>query len=382
MTDLKQYRHALSQLVALPSVSCSSPRLDMSNRPVVDLLASWFDDLGFNTRIEPLPEQPHKANLIATLGTGTGGLVLVGHTDTVPFDEHSWEQDPFSLTERQDRLYGLGATDMKGFFPVILAALKDFPSKSLKAPLTIIATADEETSMAGARALAKQDHHNARAAIIGEPTSLKPIRMHKGIMMEAVHVRGHSGHSSNPALGNNALEGMHVVMADLLSFRRELQARHQHAGFAVSVPTLNFGCIHGGDNPNRICGDCELQFDLRSLPGMDNHQLHADIAARLSPLAQRLNLDITLRALFDEVPAYEQAADSQLVLRCESLTGNRAVSAAFATEAPFLQQLGMETVVLGPGSIDQAHQPNEYIPLDQIAPAVQVLQQLIRHYCL
>ncbi|BFM13571.1 acetylornithine deacetylase [Simiduia litorea] len=381
MTDLKQYRQALGQLVALPSVSCASPRLDMSNRQVVDLLANWFADLGFKTQVEALPGQPNKANLIATLGSGEGGLVLAGHTDTVPFDEHSWDQDPFKLTEKHDRLYGLGATDMKGFFPVILAAVKDFRHKPLKAPLTIIATADEETSMAGARALAKQHHHQARAAIIGEPTGLKPIRMHKGIMMEAVHVRGHSGHSSDPALGNNALEAMNIVMADLLSFRHELQSKYQHAGFAVTVPTLNLGCIHGGDNPNRICGDCELQFDLRSLPGMDNQQLHAELDHRLAPLAQRLNVDITLRSLFDDVPAFEQAADSQLVLQCEALTGNAAVSAAFATEAPFLQQLGMETVVLGPGSIDQAHQPNEFIPLDQIAPAVTVLQQLIRHYC-
>ncbi|MDN3637786.1 acetylornithine deacetylase [Simiduia curdlanivorans] len=381
MTDLKQYRQALGQLVALPSVSCASPRLDMSNREVVDLLANWFADLGFETQVQALPGQPNKANLIATLGSGTGGLVLAGHTDTVPFDEHSWDQDPFKLTEKQDRLYGLGATDMKGFFPVILAAVKDFTSKPLKAPLTIIATADEETSMAGARALAKQHHHQAHAAVIGEPTGLKPIRMHKGIMMEAVHVRGHSGHSSDPALGNNALEAMNLVMADLLSFRQELQSQYQHPGFAVSVPTLNLGCIHGGDNPNRICGDCELQFDLRSLPGMDNQQLHADLERRLAPLAQRLNVDITLRSLFADVPAFEQAANSQLVLQCEALTGNAAVSAAFATEAPFLQQLGMETVVLGPGSIDQAHQPNEFIPLDQIAPAVTVLQQLIRHYC-
>jgi acetylornithine deacetylase len=205
--------------------------------------------------------------------------------------------------------------------------------------------------------------------------------MHKGIMMEAVHVRGHSGHSSDPALGNNALDAMHQVISELLTFRTELQRTHQHPGFSVDIPTLNLGCIHGGDNPNRICGDCELHFDLRSLPGMNNAELHHQLSQRLQPVAERLQVDITLRALFDDIPAFEQSANSELVRQCEQLSGHASVSAAFATEAPFLQQLGMETVVMGPGSIDQAHQPNEYIPLDQIAPAVAFLQQLIRHYC-
>lgn len=381
MIDLPRYKHELGQLVALPSVSCTHPRLDMSNRPVIDLLATWLSDLGFDTRIETLPNQPHKANLIATLGRGEGGLVLAGHTDTVPFDAHSWHQDPFKLTEKDDKLFGLGATDMKGFFPVVLAAVRAFAHTPLRAALTVIATADEETSMAGARALSLSSHLKARAAIIGEPTGLRPIRMHKGIMMEAITIRGHSGHSSNPALGNNALDAMHTVMGDLMAFRQSLQTQYQHPGFAVKVPTLNLGCIHGGDSPNRICGDCELQFDLRSLPGMDNQQLHADIAERLRPLAEQLNVDITLRPLFSDVPAFEQAQSSELVQQCETLSGHASVSAGFATEAPFLQKLGMQTVILGPGSIDQAHQPNEFIPLDQIGPAVSLIQHLIRHYC-
>ncbi|UTA48127.1 acetylornithine deacetylase [Simiduia sp. 21SJ11W-1] len=381
MVDIKRYTQELSQLVALPSVSCATPSLDTSNRAVVELLANWLADLGFACELQPLPDQPHKANLIATRGHGPGGLVLAGHTDTVPYDAHSWQQDPFDLTLRDDRLYGLGATDMKGFFPVVLAALRGLDLNKLQAPITVIATADEETSMAGARALALRGGFQARAAIIGEPTALKPIRMHKGIMMEAVHVRGHSGHSSDPALGNNALEAMHQVMGELIRFRRELQAQFSHPGFTVQVPTLNLGCIHGGDNPNRICGDCELQFDLRALPGMNNDELHAQLGARLRPVAEALNVDITLRALFDDVPAFEQPAGSALVRACESFSGQQAVSAAFATEAPFLQSLGMETVVLGPGSIDQAHQPNEFIPMAQLAPATHLLRQLIAHYC-
>ena len=381
MTDLKRYRRELRELVALPSVSCATPALDTSNLAVVELLATWLDDLGFDTRLQTLPGQPGKANLIARKGSGEGGLVLAGHTDTVPYDAHSWAQDPFDLTERNDRLYGLGATDMKGFFPVVLAALRALADQPLKAPLIVLATADEETSMAGARQLAASGGPKARAAIIGEPTGMAPIRMHKGIMMESVKIRGQSGHSSDPALGNSALDAMHEVMSELMRYRSELQAKHHHQGFKVSVPTLNLGCIHGGDNPNRICGDCELHFDLRGLPGMVNGDLQAQLQQRLQPIAQRRGVDIQLRALFEQVPPFEQAANSELVQLCERHTGKAAVSAAFATEAPFLQSLGMETLVLGPGSIDQAHQPNEYIPLDQIGPAVTLLQHLIRHYC-
>src|SRR5690606_37299728 len=223
---------------------------------------------GFEIEVLPIPGQPHKANLIATLGRGAGGLVLAGHTDTVPCDPDRWASDPFSLTERDGRLYGLGATDMKGFFPVALEAARRFDQSKLQQPLIILATADEESSMDGARLLAELGRPKARYAVVGEPTGMKPVRMHKGIMMERVRVQGLAGHSSNPALGNNALEAMHLVIADLLAFRSELQNRYRNPGFAVPVPTLNLGHIHGGDNPNRICGHCELQFDLRPLPGM------------------------------------------------------------------------------------------------------------------
>ena len=145
---------------------------------------------------------------------GPGGLVLAGHTDTVPFDEGRWRSDPLGLSERDQRLYGLGSTDMKGFFPLAIAAAEAFRDTPLQQPLILLATADEESSMNGARALAAAGRPKARAAIIGEPTSLVPVRMHKGIMLEAVRVTGRPGHSSNPELGNSALEAMHAVMGD------------------------------------------------------------------------------------------------------------------------------------------------------------------------
>lgn len=377
----------LQALVAAPSVSCSTPQLDMSNRAVIDLLAQWLEALGFRVEISPIaaqpgtPGKPQKANLIATLGSGPGGLVLSGHTDTVPFDGDKWTFDPFTLTEHEQRWYGLGATDMKGFFPVAIEAAKTFIGQDFKQPLIILATADEETSMDGARQLMAQGQPKARFAVIGEPTDLKPARLHKGMMMESITLIGRSGHSSDPSLGNNALEAMNEVMNDLLLFRGQLQARYQNPAFQVQVPTLNLGCIHGGDNPNRICGECELHFDLRPLPGMDPDELRRAIAQRLQPVAERRGINIQLRSLFPGIHPFEQPADSPLVRAVEQLTGHSAGALGFATEAPFLRDLGMDTVVFGPGSIRQAHQPDEYVEIAQLQPAIDALRALIRQFC-
>lgn len=372
----------MNELLSEVSVSSTSSEWDTGNLAVINKLADWLGSLGFTCQIMPLAGKANKANLIATLGTGSGGLVLSGHTDTVPYNENRWDMNPLGLTERDNKLYGLGATDMKGFFPIAIEAAKSVLDKTLVEPLIILATADEESSMDGARALADQGLPKARFAVIGEPTNLKPIRMHKGMMMEAVTVEGRAGHSSNPSLGNNALEAMHWVMADILAFRSELQQQYNNPLFDVAVPTLNLGCIHGGDNPNRICGQCELHFDLRALPGMNNDELHAALDQRLKPLAQRLNINISLRALIKNIQPFEQPADSELVKIAEQLTGYVSEPVAFATEAPFLQQLGMQTIVMGPGSIDQAHQPNEYMALNQVQPAVDLFTRLIGKFCL
>jgi acetylornithine deacetylase len=379
--NAKHYQQQLQQLVAIPSVSCAVPEWDMPNLPVIELLANWLDEMGLRTQILPLP-QKGKANLIATLGEGDGGLVLAGHSDTVPYDTHRWQTDPFKLTEKDGKLFGLGATDMKGFFPVVIEALKPYLNMPLKQPVIILATADEESSMSGARALAASGAPKGRYAVIGEPTELVPVRMHKGIMMEAIRVQGSSGHSSNPALGNSALDSMNKVMSELISLRAELQTRYRNPGFAVAVPTLNLGCIHGGDGANRICGECELHFDLRLLPGMDNDEVRRIIQQRLNPIAQATGTDIILSSLFEGVDAFAEDEHSALVQTCEALTGKRSESVAFATEAPFMQQLGMQTVVLGPGSINQAHQPDEFIDTRQIEPAIAIIRGLIQKFCL
>jgi acetylornithine deacetylase len=384
--DEKLFNEQLAQLVATPSVSCTNPKLDMGNRRVIDLLASWLGDMGFAIDIQVVDNNPDKANLIATLGTANtnnsrGGLVFSGHADTVPYDDKRWSHDPFTLHIENDRAYGLGATDMKGFFPTVFAAVQPFLGKALREPIIILATADEETSMTGARELLNHPIPKARYGVVGEPTGMQPIRMHKGIGMESIKIRGQAGHSSNPALGNNALDVMHDVITELKQFRQLLQTRYQNAGFLIDVPTLNLGCIHGGDNPNRICGHCELEFDLRTLPGMSLDDLRADIDNMLNSMADKHHIDIERESLFKGIDAFEQTADSELVKAVERLTEMNADSVAFATEAPFLQQMGMDVVVMGPGSIDQAHQPDEYIDLTQVPMAIKVLQGLITQFC-
>jgi acetylornithine deacetylase len=372
----------LRELIAVPSISCSSPDWDQSNSGVIAKLEGWLSDLGFHTEVMPVPGQPGKSNLIATLGTGPGGLVLSGHTDTVPCNSELWKSDPFRLDERDNRFYGLGTCDMKGFFAIAIEAARRFVDQPLQQPLIILATADEESSMSGARALADAGKPRARYAVIGEPTSIKPIYMHKGIMMDVVRVTGRSGHSSDPSLGASALDAMHGVMGELIAFRRELQQQYRQSDFAVSVPTLNLGCIHGGDNPNRICGRCELEFDLRPLPGMSIDVLREAIHQRLAPLQQPFGVKIDVQELFPGIPAFQNSRTSELVRTAEQLTGHQAEAVAFGTEAPFLQGLGMDTIVMGPGSINQAHQPDEYLSHDQINPMVAVLENLIQKYCL
>jgi acetylornithine deacetylase len=271
---------------------------------------------------------------------------------------------------------------MKGFFAVAMEAIQQTDLTKLKAPLTLIATADEESTMSGARFLSESGLSQGEAVIIGEPTSLKPVRMHKGISMQAIRITGRSGHSSNPELGNNALEAMSEVLGELQTFRTRLQSTYQNSGFAVTVPTLNLGCIHGGDNPNRICGQCELQYDLRPLPGMAIDDLRNEITTLLEPIADRRGVMIEQEILFGGVEAFEEPASSELVTNAENFTGTNAESVAFATEAPFYKGLGKQTIILGPGSIDQAHQPNEYLPDNQVLPAIDIYRRFIQHYCL
>ena len=218
--------------------------------------------------------------------------------------------------------------------------------------------------------------------VIGEPTNLEPIRQHKGVLSVSVRFDGRSGHASNPALGNSALEGMHEFIGKLLEYRQGLQQRYQDPAFVIPAPTMNLGHIHGGDNSNRICGDCLLLIDIRYLPGMSIETLLNDIGEIASQVGESRNLASSCKIIGEGLPAMDTPATSAITEYLDVLTGKSASSAAFGTEAPYFNQMNTETIVIGPGSIDQAHQPDEFLPVDQIKPTIDMLEKLIDRFCL
>ena len=383
MTRTPQLAQLVSELLARPSVSSENAPFDMPNEAVIDLLASWLDDLGFDCERMPVPDRPGKFNLIAVRGRGPGGLVLAGHSDTVPFDEHGWHSDPFKLSERDGNWYGLGVCDMKGFLALAVETAAEFADRELQQPLIILATADEESTMDGAKALAAAGRPKARYAVIGEPTGLKPVRMHKGILMDSIHVHGKTGHSSRPDLGANAIDGLHDVLRALSAYRETLKSRLGTArGFALDHPTLNLGSVQGGDSANRIPGHVELQIDMRFPPGFEIEALRAEARAEASAGLQTPGCRLEFANLMDGVPAFQTPETSELVRVCEELTGPPAGVVDFATEGGFFNQLGLDTVILGPGDIEVAHQQNEYLPLDRIEPMRNTLRRLVERFCL
>ena len=382
---LPSAKSMLGTLIGEPSVSSRSSALDQSNIGVLNHLANWLHDINFDVEISSLPEEPAKANLIATyLPQGQridGGLILAGHSDTVPCDEKLWHSDPYSLSESDSRVHGLGACDMKGFFPMAIWAASHVVNTKLKKPLTIIATSDEESGMAGARFLADRGIPKAEVTLVGEPTELQPVISHKGAITLSITVQGSSGHSSNPDFGRNAIDSMHIVIQDLIEFRRSLATNYQTPGFDVSIPTLNLGCLQAGDSPNRICEHSELQIDLRLLPGMNADAIISDLKQQLYVIGDRLGTPINVHFLSPAIPAFESPENSQVAKLLETLSGKSSGKVAFGTEAPFYQDFSKETVVFGPGSISQAHQPDEYMELSYFSKTESILIRLIQHFC-
>lgn len=377
----------IRELVSKPSISSVDPLIDQPNRSVIDLLCGWAEDAGFRINVICVDEEAGKYNLVATRGPTVPpgetakGLVLSGHTDTVPYDENTWNSDPFSATELGDRIFGLGTADMKSFLALALTASTTIRDSELQKPLTIIGTCDEESTMAGAKALMSTGIAPGKFAIIGEPTSLRPVRMHKGVLMEEIRLTGKSGHSSNPTLGQSALEGMHSLISRLLVHREEMMSMREEV-FSVPHPTLNFGRIVGGDSANRICAVCKLWIDLRVLPGMQASKERE----KIRHIAREVAEDHQLTVTFDDfdgagAPGFCTHKSSKIVLAAEELSGAESEAVMFGTEAPYFSELGLETIVLGPGSIDVAHQPNEFLPKQSMQPTIELLQKMIRRFC-
>ncbi|MFT5235118.1 MAG: acetylornithine deacetylase [Shewanella sp.] len=382
MSSLADLKSNFSQLIATPSISALEAEQDMSNQGVIDLLHTWFAELGFECKVQAVEDSRNKHNLVASFGSGKGGLLLAGHTDTVPFDDGRWSQDPFTLTEKNNRWYGLGTCDMKGFFALVLEALKDMPLAQFKRPLHILASADEETTMNGAKAFAQQKSIAPDYAIIGEPTSLKPVYMHKGHLTQGIQVVGKSGHSSDPAKGINAIEVMHQVMGQLLKLKQHLADNYREEAFSVPYPTMNFGHVHGGDAANRICGCCDLHIDIRPLPGLELDVLEQLVINYLAPINERYPGCISVAPLYPGSEPFADSAESSWSKLVAELSASAPEVVNYATEAPYISKLGCQTLVLGPGSIEQAHQPDEYLDTKYLNKTVDLIKQLIYHACI
>ena len=376
---LPAVRDMIGRLIAAPSVSSASAEHDMGNRGVIDLVAEWSEGLGFDIEIQAIDER--KFNLVARTGRGGDGLVLSGHSDTVPCDPALWQSDPFAARVTDERIYGLGSCDMKSFLALALAACSQIDMKRLRRPLTLVATADEETTMNGARLIADNGRKLGRYCVIGEPTSLQPVRQHKGCLTLSVTYTGLSGHASDPARGNSALDGMHQFMGRLYDYRDRLQQRFRDPAFEIPTPTMNLGHIHGGDSSNRICGNCTLLIDIRYLPSMSLAALQADIEQLAAEAAEARGLEQQTRMIGNGLSPMHTDEASEIAQYLTRMTGSKAATAAFGTEAPYFNSMQTETVVMGPGSIEQAHRPDEFLAVAQIGPTVGLLENLIDRFC-
>jgi len=379
--SLPSFISMYQQLIAAPSISAIEEHLCMSNKSVIELLAQWCESLGFTCELIELEGGKGRYNLLAKRGQGDGGLMLAGHTDTVPFDDSRWNQNPFKLTELDNKLYGLGSIDMKGFFAFVLQAISELDEKQQTQPILILATADEETTMAGAQQICKHPNLKPSRCIIGEPTDMTPVFTHKGHMTTAIRVVGRSGHSSDPERGLNAIEVMHKVITKLLILKEQLKNKYSINHFEIPYPTLNLGNIYGGDNANRICGCCEMHIDMRPLPGLSVQELQALVLDATYDINQQYPNSVSVIDLHEPIPAFTGSTDSALVKLAENIAGQKAVAVNYCTEAPFIQQLGCETIVMGPGSINQAHQPDEFLAMEKIKPSQQIISNLIKASC-
>ena len=374
------FAERLREIVSLNSISSEEPELDQSNESVIRCLERWLRELGFDVTLIKVKEKPLKYDLLARLGEGDGGLLLSGHTDTVPADPASWKLDPLSLTETEDRYTGLGSIDMKGFFAFAADAAASFSGKKLREPLYILATSDEETTMNGAKAFMEQASIRPRAVIIGEPTSLTPVYKHKGYMAFRVIAHGRRAHSSNPAEGINAIEIMHRAIAGIMKFRDSLK-KFRSSDFKVPEPTLNIGIIRGGDSPNSVPDTCVMQFDVRPTELTPVDFIEKEVRKAIAQSAGEYSGSIEIEDLYPPLPAFGGGKDQPVVRKLAELSGNEPVTVGYATEAGLLSALTQNTVVFGAGSISNAHQPDEHLLKKEIEPMSRILREIICLIC-
>jgi len=374
-------KQTLADLVAINSVS------QRSNVEIIDYLAERCRTQKLEVKRLPYTDANgiEKVNLIALAGTDFSDaqpavqLALVGHTDTVPFDPN-WSE-ALQLTEREGKLFGRGACDTKAFIAAALTAVERINLSELKHPLALVFTADEEIGLIGAKRLAETRAIKCRYAIVGEPTSLRPMRAGKGYCLAEVKITGREAHSAYPSLGTSAILGAARLISSLERIGSQLESE-THPAFEPPFTTLNVGIVNGGTAKNVIAGECRFTLEWRPVPGQDPKRL-------LELLDKAIAMENSRNPQFIcEVDAaradtgYETAADAEIVTLLEELTGNPSGTVAFGTEAAQMSQLGADAVVLGPGDIREAHRTGEYVSIAELETAVTVLQDAITRLCL
>jgi len=377
----------LATLVAFPTVS---------DRPVTALAAHLAEQAeACGMVVTRFQTSAGKCNIVARAGPqGADGLLISGHMDVVPTDGQDWSSDPFRLTERGGRLYGRGSCDMKGFIAATLAALQGLRLSSLRAPLVLAWTHDEEVGCLGSRALVDAlDQTGERLpelALIGEPTDFRICRAHPGHTTLSIRCIGRAAHSSRPQLGTSAIE----MAADVLRALRDLQARLAVTTPATDpllldalpapYPVLNCGHIEGGSAVNIVPDSCRLRVGVRQLPGQTGAELVAVIAEAADAVAQRWSDrgGRILTTLDQEAPALLTPAGTALedLLRPHARDAEP-TAVPFATDGGNLQRAGTRSLVFGPGSIDVAHRPDEFIPAEQLIGCVGIVRRLVVDRC-
>jgi len=356
-----------------------------SNLGVIELIRDELSRHGVASRLT-FDDERKKANLFATLGAGKpAGVILSGHTDTVPWDGQDWSVDPLGADVKDGRLYGRGSADMKSFIGLAVAQVPAFLAADLPFAVHLAFSYDEEVGGFGARRLIA-DMREAGVAplacIVGEPTGMIPALAHKGVYRWRCCVRGHAAHSSLTPQSVNAIEvGARVVakLADMAARWRDEGPRYE--GFDVPYSTGSVGVIEGGIADNVVPADCRFNYEFRNLPGSDVTAMQGEISAyaeTLEPAMRAVDADAGIRfETICEMPAFLARADDPAVLLAQRLAATDATTlVAFGTEAGLFQRAGTPTVVCGPGHIAQAHQADEYVSLAQLAAGERFLLAL------
>ena len=375
--------HALQliqTLVQMNTVSCNS------NLALIHFVRDELRKLGVASRITTNRDNT-KANLFATLGEGKpAGIILSGHTDTVPWDGQDWTLDPLSAAIHDGRLFGRGSCDMKGFIGMALAHAGDFLNSRAPFAVHLALSYDEEIGCMGVKELIadmKDAGIQPLACIVGEPTSMVPATAHKGVYRYKCCVRGKEAHSSLTPQSVNAIEMAARVIGKLRDMAEGFEANEaRYEGFDVPFSTASVGQFHGGIADNVVPRDAEFRYEFRNLPTADAHLMQKELVAyaeRAQPAMKKIAVDAGFSfETICEVPSFLGSAHDAVTVLAQRLAGeDRTTQVAFGTEAGLFKQAGIPTVVCGPGSITQAHQPDEFVSLEQLARCQAFMRGLV-----